>query len=174
MAVIKKIVNRGFWSELSRPFFVLAPMADVTDFAFREMFARHGKRDVMFTEFVSVDGLCSKGRKNLIRELKYSVAQRPVVAQIWGVRPQNFYKSAILLKSLKFDGIDINMGCPQRKEVGLGACAALIKQPKLAQEIILATKKGAGRVPVSVKTRIGFEKNEAFGLQKLQRAENAA
>jgi len=138
----------------------LAPMADVTDVAFREMFSMYGKPDVMFTEFVSTDGLCSSGRKNLMRELQYTPKQRPIVAQIWGNKPENFYKTALLLKKLKFDGIDINMGCPQRKEIAQGTCVALIKKPDLAKKIIKEIMRGAGKLPVSVKTRIGFDKIE--------------
>lgn len=155
-----------FWKNLSKPIFVLAPMADVTDDAFRRMFVRYGKPDVMFTEFVSTDGLCSVGRKNLLRELQYSPEQRPIVAQIWGANPKNFYETAKLLADMGFDGIDINLGCPQAKEVAVGACAALIRQPARAVEIIEATMKGAGFLPVSVKTRIGYDKIETEGWTK--------
>ena len=144
----------------------LAPMADVTDVAFREMFARHGKPDVCFTEFVSVDGLCSAGKENLKRELLYTERQRPIVAQIWGTDPSRFYRAAKLLKGLGFDGIDINMGCPKRREVSLGACAALIQHPTLARKIIKETQRGAGKVPVSVKTRLGFNKIETVNWLK--------
>ena len=151
---------KGFWAQLEKPIYALAPMADVTDDAFRRMFALYGKPAVMFTEFVSTDGLCSVGRKNLMRELQFSEDQRPIVAQIWGNRPENFYESAKLLSQLGFDGIDINMGCPQRKEMEQGTCAALINHPNLAVEIINATKKGAGALPVSVKTRLGVKSVE--------------
>lgn len=158
MSTKKNKVSRiNFWTGLNGPFFALAPMADVTDAAFRQMFARHGKPDIMFTEFVSTDGLCSAGRTNLMRELKYSENERPIVAQLWGSRPVNFYKSAQLIADLGFDGIDINMGCPRDKEIKNGACAALINTPKLAREIIRSTKRGAAGLPVSVKTRIGLK-----------------
>jgi len=148
-------------------------MDQVTDCAFREMVARlsgqnprtktqksSGNNFAMFTEFVSVDGLLHPdGKKRLLRDLKFTNKQRPIVAQIWGNDPDKFLKAAKIIKKLKFDGIDINMGCPQSKEIGMGACSALIKNPKLAQKIIKATKKGAGGLPVSVKTRIGYEKN---------------
>jgi len=152
--------KNNFWQQLEKPIFALAPMADVTDDAFRQMFARYGKPDVMFTEFVSTDGLCSVGRKNLLRELQYTESQRPIVAQIWGRDPKHYYETAKLIAKLKFDGIDINMGCPQKKEIAQKTCAALILEPKLAQEIVLATKRGAGHLPVSVKTRLGFDKIE--------------
>ncbi len=135
-------------------------MEDVTDCAFREMFARYGKPDVMFTEFVNVDGLLHpEGSKRLAIDLKYTEAQRPIVAQIWGRDPEKFYQAALLLAKMGFDGIDINMGCPQDKEISLRSCAALILEPELAKTIILSTKKGAGGLPVSVKTRIGYSQN---------------
>lgn len=149
------------WSNLEKPVFILAPMEDVTDCAFREMFAKYGKPDILFTEFVSVDGLMHpEGRKKLSIDLKFTEIQRPMIAQIWGADPEKFRQAAEYVASLGFDGIDINMGCPQTKEIAVGACAALIRTPKLAQEIIHATKKGAGGLPVSVKTRIGYSKTE--------------
>jgi tRNA-dihydrouridine synthase len=149
------------WSELKKPIFILAPMEDVTDCSFREMFALHGKPDLLFTEFVSTDGLMhEEGRKKLKIDLAYTEIQRPIIAQIWGATPEKFYEVAKYIVELGFDGIDINMGCPQTKEIAIGACAALIRTPKLAQEIIAATKKGAGNLPVSVKTRIGYSKPE--------------
>ena len=159
--------NLGFWIKSlkrsrrqKKPIMCLAPMADVTDAAFRRMFVKYGRPDVFWTEFVSADGLCSAGKNNLLIDLKYSSAEHPIVAQIFGAKPKNFYTSARLLAELGFDGIDINMGCPDRKVEKQGAGAALIKNPKLAQEIILATKAGAAGLPVSVKTRIGYNKNE--------------
>lgn len=152
-------MSQGFWKKLKRPILALAPMADVTDAAFRKLIAKYGKPDVMWTEFVSCDGLCSdKGRLILMRALKYSPAERPIVAQIFGANPENFYKCAKLLKKLKFDGIDINMGCPDRKVEKQGGGAKLIMNPELAKEIIRQTKRGAGGLPVSVKTRIGYNK----------------
>ena len=151
----------SFWNKLEKPIFALAPMEEVTDFAFREMFARYGKPSVMFTEFVSVDGLMhEEGRKRLSIDLKFSEIQRPMVAQIWGRDPEKFAAVAEYLVSLGFDGIDINFGCPQSKEIAAGTCAALIREPKLAQEIIRATQKAAGDLPVSVKTRLGYSKTD--------------
>lgn len=160
--ILAKLIcmNFGFWSQLNKPILALAPMADVTDNAFRQMFARYGKPDVMFTEFVSTDGLNSPGRKNLSRELQYTENQRPIVAQIWGNKPENFFESAKLIVEMGFDGIDVNFGCPQPKEMKQGTCAALISKPKLALEILDATMLGAGTLPVSVKTRIGVKKIE--------------
>ncbi|MFC1802316.1 tRNA dihydrouridine synthase [Patescibacteria group bacterium] len=149
-------MNKGFWGKLNKPFFVLAPMADVTDSAFRQIISKYSKPDVFFTEFVACDGLCSVGRKNLMVNLEFTKKERPIVAQLFGANPDNFFKSAQLVKELGFDGVDINMGCPERNIVKQGAGSALIRTPKLAQEIIKATKEGAGDLPISVKTRIGF------------------
>lgn len=148
----------GFWHRLGRPIFVLAPMADVTDAAFRFIIAKHGKPSVLITEFVSVDGLCSRGRPFLIKTLRYHESERPIVAQFFGEKPDHFYECALLAQELGFDGIDINMGCPVKTVVKTGSGAALIKTPDLAKEIIRETKRGAGPLPVSVKTRIGYNK----------------
>lgn len=155
----------GFWEKLPKPFFALAPMAEVTDAAFRQMIAkysRHGEKgggpDVFWTEFVSCDGLMSPGREALLRDLAYTKGEHPIVAQIFGGNPDTFLKTAELIAKLGFDGIDINMGCPDRSVEKQGAGAALMKDPKRAQEIICATMAGAHGVPVSVKTRIGYNK----------------
>ncbi|HEX8974606.1 MAG TPA: tRNA-dihydrouridine synthase [Patescibacteria group bacterium] len=151
----------NFWQQLKKPFFVLAPMADVTDFAQRQMLAKYGKPDVTYTEFVSADGLMhEKGRQALLKDLKFAENERPIVAQIFGADPENIKKAAALIRELGFDGVDINMGCPDKAVIKQGAGSALIKNPKLAREIIRAAKEGAGDMPVSVKTRIGFNKNE--------------
>lgn len=149
----------NFWQEFKKPIFVLAPMDGVTDTVFRQIMAGVGQPDVFFTEFVPVEALLSdKAQKKVIEtSLKYTKKEKPLVAQIWGSDPEKFYRSAKLIKKLGFDGIDINMGCPQKCAIKNGACAALIKNPKLAQEIILATIEGGG-LPVSVKTRIGYSK----------------
>lgn len=154
---------------------VLAPMADVTDAAFRRLIAKYGRPDVMWTEFVSCDGLCSEeGRSRLLVDLDFTPAERPIVAQIFGGTPEHFYRTALLLQELGFDGIDINMGCPADPIEKQCAGAALIKNPKLAQEIIRATMRGAGALPVSVKTRIGYRENTiAEWLPALLEAEPA-
>ena len=154
----------NFWQKLKRPFFALAPMADVTDIAFREIvrkYSRHGEPcggpDVFWTEFVSADGLASeKGREALSIDLKFMEGERPIVAQIFTSKPENMRGAAKLVRELGFDGLDINMGCPDRTIEKQGAGAALIKEFKLAQDIIRAAQDGAGGMPVSVKTRIGY------------------
>lgn len=164
---------KGFWKKLNKPIFALAPMADVTDAAFRRVVAKHsGKKRggvpyITFTEFVSSDGLCSdKGREKLLPILKYTERERPIVAQIFGAKPENFYKAAKIIKKLGFDGIDINMGCPDKKVLKQGGGAILMKNPDLAQEIIRQTKKGAEKLPVSIKTRIGYDKYDKKEFKK--------
>lgn len=153
-------MKQTFWHKLKKPFFVLAPMADVTDAAFRRIIAKYGKPAVFWTEFVAADGLVSKGREKLLVDLLYTPKERPIVAQIFSSRPEAIYTAAKLVKKLKFDGLDINMGCPDRKVEKSGAGAALIKNFELAKEIIRAAKEGAGDgLPVSVKTRIGYKED---------------
>ncbi|MBI5221100.1 MAG: tRNA-dihydrouridine synthase [Candidatus Liptonbacteria bacterium] len=178
----------SFWDKLPKPFFALAPLYDVTDFAFREMIARRrspsleasahrGGPDVMFTEFVSVDGLYhEKARAKLTKlHLGFSEIQRPIVAQLWGTKPELFFQAARLVRELDFNGVDVNMGCPDKKVVAAGAGAALIKNPTLAQEIITATQEGIGDLPISVKTRIGYERDTLDAwLPKLLEAKPAA
>lgn len=178
-----RIMTSGFWKQLKRPIFALAPMADVTDAAFRRIIAKYSKYggedivsrdgkftrphptvvggpDVFFTEFVSADGLDSPGRDMLVKDLAFSEAERPIVAQFFTGKPEKMEKAAALAAELGFDGVDINMGCPDRGVEKQGAGAALIKNPKLAREIIRAAKRGAPDLPLSVKTRIGYNKND--------------
>ena len=149
----------NFWEKLKKPIMALAPMANVTDAAFRSIIAKYGKPDVMFTEFVSADGLVSVGREALLPDLKFGDSERPIVAQFFGATPEHFYEVAVLARELGFDGVDINMGCPDRAVLKQGAGAALIEKPELARRIISETKRGAGSLPVSVKTRLGLKKN---------------
>lgn len=158
---------QSFWHKLNRPFFVLAPMADVTDAAFRRIIAkysRHGEPgggpDVFWTEFVSADGLCSPGREVLLRDFMYTEREHPIVAQIFGSNPENIRTVSRMVKELGFDGIDLNMGCPDRSIEKQGAGSAHIKDPKRAREVIRAAMEGGEGLPVSVKTRLGYNKNE--------------
>jgi tRNA-dihydrouridine synthase len=149
----------NFWQSLKKPFFALAPMDGVTDSVFRKLVASVAKPDVLFSEFINVEGLFSKGAVKIERRLRFSKIEHPIVAQIWGLKPEFFYKAAQLLAERGFDGIDINMGCPKRDVTKRGACGALIKNKCLAKEIIQATK-GGSNLPVSVKTRIGYSQIE--------------
>lgn len=140
----------------------LAPMADVTDAAFRRIIAKYGKPDLMYTEFVSADGLLSEGYERLSRDLIFTEAERPIVAQIFGIKPENFEKAARMMADMGFDGVDINMGCPHQALVKSGSCGGLIGDLPHAREVIEATKRGAqsgvNKIPVSLKTRIGRNK----------------
>jgi tRNA-dihydrouridine synthase len=136
---------------------VLAPMDDVTDTVFRQIVADCAKPDLFFTEFVNVDGLQSPGREKLLHKVKFSDREKPIIAQLWGLKPENFYKTTKELIDMGFDGVDLNMGCPVKTVIKNGACAALINNRELAGEIIQATREAAGQdFPVSVKTRVGF------------------
>lgn len=133
-------------------------MDDVTDVVFRSVVADCAPPDVYFTEFVNVDGLQSPGRPRLIHKLAIDKkTDHRIVAQIWGKTPENYKKTASELVDMGFDGVDVNMGCPDKTVVKNGCCSALINDRELAGEIIRATQEGAGgRIPVSVKTRLGW------------------
>ena len=152
---------QSFWTGLPKPFFALAPLEDVTDAAFRRLIAKYGKPDVMFTEFTSADGLIladAEGQKKLRKKLLYSESERPIVAQIFTSSPERMEKASALIAELGFDGVDINMGCPDRAVEKSGCGAALIKNPALARELICAAKTSG--LPVSIKTRIGYNTDE--------------
>jgi tRNA-dihydrouridine synthase len=159
------------YKQLPKPFFVLAPMDDVTDTVFRQIVLGTTAPDLFFTEFVNVDGLMSPGRSKLLKKLRFVESERALVAQLWGLKPENFKAAAEQIASgelakelglpdgCNFVGVDLNMGCPAKSEVQNGACSALIKieNRQLASNIIEATKAGLqGRLPLSVKTRLGF------------------
>lgn len=149
----------NFWQKLHKPFFALAPMEDITDAAFRQLLAEYGKPDVSWTEFTAADGLVlapEEGKKKLLRKLLFCEQERPVVAQLFSSKPEHMERAAALAAELGFDGIDINMGCPDRAIEKQGCGSAMIKNPDAAREIIRATKRGAGGIPVSVKTRVGY------------------
>jgi len=149
---------------VKKPFFVMAPLANVTDAVFRRVIVKYGAPDVMWTEFVSADGLCHpKGREALLRDLSYTEAERPIVAQLFTAYPEKMFEAAKLVAELGFDGIDINMGCPDKNVMKQGAGATIMKNPKLAQALILAAREGTiafgKELPISVKTRLGFNED---------------
>lgn len=154
----------SFWKNLPKPFFALAPLADVTDPAYRRLIGEYGKPHVMYTEFVSADGLYhtreKKGMQDdenpLVRDFGFTEGEHPIVAQIFGSNPETIEYAAALAKSCGFDGVDINMGCPDRSIEKQGAGAAMIKTPELVAPIVEAARRGAAGLPVSIKTRIGY------------------
>lgn len=172
----------NLWNKLKKPIFVLAPMADVTDAAFRKVIAKYGKPDVLWTEFVSCDGLYAtrerQGMKDsenpLMQDLLFSKAEHPIVAQIFSSKPEMMKYGAKLVAELGFDGVDINMGCPDRSIEKQGAGSALIKSPELAVALIEAARDGvreAGKeIPVSVKTRLGYNKVDMTWIRSLLEA----
>ena len=168
----------NFWQELPKPFIVVAPMADVTDAPFRRMIAKYsahtradgstGGPDVMWTEFVAGDGLMRatpEGKKKLMADLIYSEEERPIVAQLFSSNEEYMEKACALCLELGFDGVDINMGCPDKSIEKQGCGSAMIKDPENAKAIIRAAKRGCksdepSGIPVSVKTRIGYYEDE--------------
>ncbi len=149
------------WQTLKKPFFVLAPMEDVTDAAFRALIARHGKPDVFFTEFTSADGLLyadDAGQRKLRKKLLYSDSEHPIIAQLFTSDPARMEHAAHIVRDMGFDGIDINMGCPDRAIGKSRSGAALIKDTARARSLISAAKKSG--LPVSVKTRVGYARDE--------------
>ncbi len=147
----------SIFDQLPRPFFVLAPMDDVTDTVFRRIVDGIAPADLYFTEFVNVDGLQSPGRERLLSKLRFTDREQPLIGQIWGKIPENYYKTTKDLIEMEYTGVDINMGCPDKAVVKNGCCSALIENRELAGEIISAVQKAAGdHFPVSVKTRVGF------------------
>lgn len=168
--------TENIWNSLrTRPFVALAPMDDVTDVVFRRLVHELAPADLYFTEFASVEGFCSAGRLALERRLHLHPDEGPVIAQIWGTTPAYFRIIARELVERGFAGIDINMGCPVRDIIKNGGCSALINTPERAAEIIAATKEGAGDLPVSVKTRLGWAMPDIRGwLGFLMQQDSAA
>ena len=144
---------------------VMAPMSGVTDEPFRLMFLKYGKPDVFWTEFVSADGLYHTREiqkmpdelNPLMRDVSFSENEHPIVAQIFSSKPEMISYATKLVAQLGFDGVDLNMGCPDRAIEKQSAGAALMKNPKLAVELIRSAKD-ASNLPVSVKTRVGYNK----------------
>lgn len=149
-------MTTNFWAELPKPFFVLAPMEDVTDVVFRHVVKEAGAPDVFFTEFTNSDSYCHPdGIESVRGRLVFTEDEQPMVAHIWGDKPEFFEKMSIDLAKMGFKGIDINMGCPVPNVAGRGKGSGLIQRPEVAAELIQAAK--AGGLPVSVKTRLGFD-----------------
>ena len=145
----------NFWHELPKPFFILAPMEDVTDVVFRHVISEAARPDVFFTEFANTVSYCHPdGRDNVRGRLIFTEDEQPIVAHIWGDNPEYFRQMSIGMKEMGFSGVDINMGCPVHNVAAKGKGAGLIRRPDVAAEVIQATKEGG--LPVSVKTRLGY------------------
>ncbi|HDH5611599.1 TPA: tRNA-dihydrouridine synthase [Staphylococcus aureus] len=148
-------MKENFWSELPRPFFILAPMEDVTDIVFRHVVSEAARPDVFFTEFTNTESFCHpEGIHSVRGRLTFSEDEQPMVAHIWGDKPEQFRETSIQLAKMGFKGIDLNMGCPVANVAKKGKGSGLILRPDVAAKIIQATK--AGGLPVSVKTRLGY------------------
>ena len=148
-------MNNNFWAELPKPFFILAPMEDVTDVVFRHVVKEAGAPDVFFTEFTNSDSFCHPdGIESVRGRLAFTEDEQPMVAHIWGDKPEFFREMSIALADMGFKGIDLNMGCPVPNVAERGKGSGLILRPEVAAELIEAAK--AGGLPVSVKTRLGF------------------
>lgn len=148
-------MKENFWRDLPRPFFVLAPMEDVTDVVFRHVVAEAAEPDVFFTEFTNSDSYCHpEGIHSLRGRLTFTEDEQPIVAHIWGDKPEHFREMSIGMAERGFKGLDLNMGCPVPNVAGDGKGSGLICRPEVAAELIQAAK--AGGLPVSVKTRLGY------------------
>ncbi|HEY4567448.1 MAG TPA: tRNA-dihydrouridine synthase, partial [Savagea sp.] len=148
-------MKENFWNDLPRPFFVLAPMEDVTDVVFRHVVSEAARPDVFFTEFTNSESYCHpEGNASVRGRLTFTEDEQPIVAHIWGDKPEFFRQMSIGMAERGFQGIDLNMGCPVPNVAGNGKGSGLILRPDVAAELIEAAK--AGGLPVSVKTRLGY------------------
>lgn len=145
----------NFWASLPRPFFILAPMEDVTDVIFRHVVSEAARPDVFFTEFTNTESYCHpEGIQSVRGRLTFTEDEQPIVAHIWGDKPEYFRQMSIGMAKKGFRGIDINMGCPVPNVTQNGKGSGLIRRPEVAADLIQAAK--AGGLPVSVKTRLGY------------------
>jgi len=150
-------MTNNFWLDLPRPFFILAPMEDVTHVVFRHVVSAAARPDVFFTEFTNTESFCHpEGIFSVRGRLTFTEDEQPIVAHIWGDKPEHFRKMSVGMAEQGFKGIDINMGCPVPNVAAKGKGSGLIRYPETAAAIIQAAK--AGGLPVSVKTRLGYTK----------------
>ncbi len=159
-------------SEKGKAILALAPMADVTDQVFRKMLAKYSRPagpDIFWTEFVSADGLASSGRSALLHDFVFDKkSEYPILAQIFSSKKENILEAIKLTHKLGFNGVDINMGCPDRSIEKQLSGSAMIKHPNLSKEILSASrelvndinKKSKSYFSFSVKTRLGYNKIE--------------
>ncbi len=136
-------------------------MAGYTDASYRQLIKRLAPQTVVFTELLSTDALAHKGKKTMHMLSFDPVVERPFIVQIFGKKPEHFLEAAKVIEQMGVDGIDINMGCPAAKVVSSCHGAALIRQPELAAELVHATVQAVS-IPVSVKTRLGWDSAETL------------
>ncbi|WP_193224582.1 tRNA dihydrouridine synthase [Bacillus sp. B1-b2] len=154
-------MTENFWRDLPRPFFILAPMEEVTDVVFRHVVSKAARPDVFFTEFTNTESYCHpEGKQSVRGRLTFTEDEQPMVAHIWGDKPEFFREMSIGMAELGFKGIDINMGCPVPNVATRGKGSGLILRPEVAAELVQAAK--AGGLPVSVKTRLGYTEIEEW------------
>lgn len=146
----------NIWHDLPRPFFILAPMEAVTDVVFRHVVTKAARPDVYFTEFTNATGWVAAGDRAIGGRLVKTDDESPIVAQLWGSKPDDMAKMALHCRELGYDAIDINMGCPDASAVKSGGGSGLIRTPELAAEMIAAAKTSG--LPISVKTRLGYSR----------------
>lgn len=154
MSIVNKKAN--FWLKLKKPILALAPMAGITDSAFRQICRKYGA-DVVYTEMISADGLYYDAKKTLAM-LKFDKSEQPVVIQLFGKDPTKFTKAAQLAEQAGFSGIDINFGCPAKKVAGRGGGVTLMRDLNKCRQMIEATLAGT-KLPVSVKLRSSIKKS---------------
>lgn len=155
--------KKNIWKELKKKknyITILSPMLDVTDKPFRQIVAESGAPDLFFTEFISTDGLASKGGKKRLAKMMefsdYEKENKNLIVQVFGSN-QDKYKIALKeIKKYNFVGIDINMGCPDQKIIKQGSGSDMMRNFDRAKVIFEITKKNSGGLPVSIKTRIGY------------------
>jgi len=157
------IKNSKFsWGGLKKPFFVLAPLDGITSSPFRRVCRKMGA-DIVFSEMIAAEAVYYKSKKTLDM-MRFSEDERPIIIQIFGNDMEKMAEAAKYIeKEIKPDGIDINMGCPAKKVVSGGRGSALLLDPKKAIELAEAVRN-ATKLPLSIKTRIGWEK---FDIQPL-------
>lgn len=145
---------KNIWHELPKPIFILAPMEAVTDVVFRHVIEKAAPPDIYFSEFTNATGWHHAGDKAIGGRLIRTDDEGPLIAQLWGSDPVAMEGLARHCAELGFDGIDINMGCPDQSAIKGGGGAHMIRTPDVAAAIIRAAKTSG--LPVSVKTRLGY------------------
>lgn len=133
----------------------LAPMSGSTDAAFRRQAVRYGA-PIVVSEMVAGEALAA-ARPDVVRKTCRHEGRGLWVVQLAGRRPEDMLKGAQILVDAGVDVIDINMGCPSRQVTGGNSGSALMREPELALDIIKATMTGAAGIPVTLKTRLGWD-----------------